>query len=456
MSAGRLARTGREIALLLRARMAIASLLLLALLSGLATLNGWLQVQSQQQRIDEARALQAQSAALVAARYGPGEDAGINAYHGFALAYDPPAPLAMLAIGQRDVAPWLLRVRALGLEAQLYEGDHALPELALAGRFDFAFVLVFLAPLFAIALLHDLVSSEREAGRARLLLTLPRGGASLWRRRALLRYAALAIALLWAPVLAAAIAGAGVVPTLGTVVIGLAYLGFWCALGVWVGCGRGSSGRHAARLVGLWLLLCLVLPALGQAALQRALPVDSGLDLMLAQREAVHDGWDRPKPDTFAVFFQAHPEWRDTPPVETRFHWKWYYALQHAGDMQVAELSSAYRTRLLQRERAGRQLGWLLPGVAAQASLHRLAGSDLEAHLGFLDTVRGFHEAQRRHLYPFVFEERPWTAAARASVPEYVPGSAHTALPATLLLMLLLALTATLVGATRAVRQAQA
>ena len=80
-----------------------------------------------------------------------------------------------------------MRVRALGLQAQLYDGEVFNPELTLPGRFDFAFVLVYLAPLFLIALLHDLLSGEREAGRLKLLLVLQKRGGAIWQRRALLR-----------------------------------------------------------------------------------------------------------------------------------------------------------------------------------------------------------------------------------------------------------------------------
>lgn len=443
----------RELRLLLRSRMAVIGLLLLGLLSLAASFNGARLMREQQARIVEAQALQAESAALVAARYGANEDAGNIAYHRFVLAWDAPAALGFAAVGQRDIAPWLLRVRALGLEAQLYEGEHVNPALALAGRFDFAFVLVYLAPLVLIALLHDLFSAEREAGRLRLLRALPGAGGALWRRRATLRTAAVLLMLTLPALAAAAIGGADALSCVGLVAICALYLAFWAGLCVWMGSSPASSGAHAARLVGLWLLLCLVLPSLGQAALQRALPVDSGLELMLAQREQVHAGWDRPKSETFERFFVDHPEWRDTAPVEVRFHWKWYYALQHAGDLAVLAESREYRRTLAAREQSARQLGWLLPGVAAQAALHRLADSDLEAHLAFLDRVRALHRALREQLYPYVFEERPWTAADDAGVPAYVDSGRAPGIPWRLLCMLALFAGLTLLAARGAVRR---
>jgi ABC-2 type transport system permease protein len=434
----RLALLRRELRLLLRSRMAVAALALLGALSLAACLNGFNQVIAQAAAIEQAQALQTESADLLMAQYGREQEPGIIGYHRFALTWDAPAALGFAAIGQRDIAPWLLRVRALGLQAQLYEGEHANPELALAGRFDFAFVLVYLAPLVLIALLHDLISSERETGRMRLLHSLP-GCHGLWRRRAGLRVAAVWLALSAPACGVALFAGVPILEWVSLSAIGGLYLLFWGGLCLWLGAHERSSGAHAAHLVGAWLLLCLVLPTVGDAALQRALPTESGMELMLAQREEVHAGWDRPKPETFERFFQDHPEWRDTAPVQERFHWKWYYALQHAGDWSVREQVAAYRASIEAREHGARQLGWLLPGVAVQAAVHRLTDSDLQAHLAYLDRVADLHRELRVHLYPYVFDERPWTTADAASAPVYRDAHGDSSLPVQLWLMLLIA-----------------
>ncbi|WP_206208848.1 hypothetical protein, partial [Vogesella mureinivorans] len=113
--------------LLLRSRMAILALIVLGVLSFAASWNGSQQMDAQRELIAEAQTLQEDSSALLLARYGASGDAGLLAYHRFVLAWDSPAPLGFVAIGQRDIAPWLMRVRALGLEAQLYEGEHANP-----------------------------------------------------------------------------------------------------------------------------------------------------------------------------------------------------------------------------------------------------------------------------------------------------------------------------------------
>ena len=370
--------------------------MLLALLGAAAVAAGMAEIARQRAAIAAVPAAQAQDIGAVADYVGRSKDAGSAAYYSFHPTWDPPAPLAFAALGMRDVSPFILRVRALGLEAQIYDGDTFNPELALPGRFDFAFVLVFLAPLFVIALFHDLVSGEREAGRQRTLEALPRGGAALWRRRTLLR-----LALLWSALglpfaIAAVVEGVAVGPILIVLVVTLAYLLFWIALAALVGRFRWSSVANAATLAALWLVLVLIVPTLGNVAINRALPIAQGAEIALAQREAVNHAWDIPREDTMRRFYAAHPEWADSPPLGPDFHYKWYLAFHQNADEGVAGQVRAYRDGLERRDRAGRALGWVLPSVGVQGLLTRLARTDPQS-------IRMVRLLQRLHLIVLLF-----------------------------------------------------
>jgi ABC-2 type transport system permease protein len=144
----------------------------------------------------------------------------------------------------------------------------------------------------------------------------------------------------------------------------------------------------------------------------------------LAQREAVHAGWDRPKAATMQAFFNAHPEWRQTAPVTSGFHWKWYYAFQHVGDMHVANQVAAYRQGLEARDRWTRRLGIILPAVGVQTVIHRLANTDLRAQLAYQDRIREFHAQLRRFYYPYIFNEQPFRQAEFSQAPRWSTGHA--------------------------------
>ncbi len=408
-----------ELRLLLRARLTVIALLLLAGVTIAALGVGMSEVSRQRSAIAVIAETQAEDIAAVAAYVDRSKDAGSAAYYSFLPTWDTPAPLAFAALGMRDVSPYILRVRALGLEAQLYDGDVFNPELALPGRFDFAFVLVFIAPLVVIALFHDLVSGEREAGRYRMLAALPLGGSGLFRRRAVL-----SLTLLWSAIavpfaVAAALSGVA----LPTVVIVLAviagYLLFWIAVAALVSRLGWTSVANAAALAAAWLMLVLVVPTLANVAINAVVPVAHGTEIALAQREKVNAAWDIPREETMRRFYANHPEWADSAPLGPQFHYKWYLAFHQVGDEAVADRARTYRADLKRREAAGRSLGWVLPSVGVQALLTRLAETDLDAQLGYQDRIRAYHRRLRTFFYAYLFRDRPFGEADFAKVPVF-------------------------------------
>jgi ABC-2 type transport system permease protein len=418
--------------LLTRVPLARAALALLLVLSSLSVWSGAREVARQQATLARLEPLQQHDLATQLRKPLAQGDAGSAAYYGQHATSNPPAPTAFLALGLRDSAPLVLRVRALALQSQLHEGESFNPELALAGRFDWAFVLVYLAPLFLIALLYDLVSGERRAGRLTTLLALPGAGARLWLRRAALRAALVALALLLPVLVASVLQGTPVAALAPAVLATLAYLASWSGLALAVGSRGRSPSAHATALMGCWALLTLVLPTLAHTALQRALPAAQGVELALAQREFVHGAWDQPREQTMARFFASHPQWQGTAPLPAGFHWKWYFAFQQLGDEDVAQDVRAWRAALQARQRWTERLGWLLPGVGVQTALHRQAATDLAAQLDYQDAVADFHAQLRGFFYPHLFEDQAFTAEAIAHMPRFqaAPAGTHgTAVP---------------------------
>lgn len=407
-----------ELQLLFRARLALIAIVLLGALSVAAVIAGTAEVDRQRTAITAIAEPQKEDIAAIAAWIDKGKDAGSAAYYSFHPTWDAPSPLAFAAIGMRDVSPYILRVRALGLEAQIYDGDVFNPELALPGRFDFSFLLVFLAPLFVIALFHDLVSGEREAGRERMLSALP-GARGLWLRRVALRFGIL-FAVVVLPFATAAMASGAAAGSIVLIVLASAvYLLFWTALALLVGRLAWSSVANAATLAACWLVLTLVLPTLAHVTINSAVPVDQGAEIALAQREKVNAAWEIPREDTMRQFYANHPKWANSSPLGPDFHYKWYLAFHQVGDESVADRVQAYRAGLEQRDGAARTLGWVLPPVGLQALLTRLAGTDLRAQLAYQDRIRDYHRRLREFYYGYLFTDRPFGKADFAKAPKF-------------------------------------
>lgn len=410
---------GHELRLFLRQRIAVPALLLMLALSCASVWAGLAEVARQREVIERIQPKQAKDEAAIAAWVAKEGDVGNAAYYTFHATWDSPSSLAFAALGQRDIAPFVLRVRALPLESQINESENYNAELALPGRFDWAFVLTYLAPLLLIALLHDLFSAEREAGRAVLLGVMARSTRALWLRRILLRAGLLWLALLVPFIAGAVIAGSTAAVTAIVAGIAAAYFLFWIALCLLIARMKLASLANAASLAMIWLAITLVLPGLALLAVNQAIPVQQGVELTLAQREAVHAGWDKPKAATMQAFVRDHPEWKDKATFTGGFHWKWYHAFHYLGDRAVGEQVKAYRTGLEARDAWTRKAGLVLPPVGVQVVIHRLARTDLAAQLAYQDRIRTFHAALRRFYYPYIFNETPFRTEDFAKAPRW-------------------------------------
>jgi ABC-2 type transport system permease protein len=412
-----------ELRLVARSRLMVFAALAVAALMSLALLSGIAQVR----RIDAAMqaAVDADRAALAAIRAEAANaplDAGMFGYDTLFAVPHPTAPGAWFNLGDTAAEPPVQRLRLLGLQGQVHDGTGGHPAARAAGTFDAAFAVAVLLPLLALAVLAPLASEEREARRDGLLAALVTAPRRFWLQRVLARSVFIVIPVVLP--IAAALLATGSSPAFSLGVLGgvtlyaLGWIGLFAALALRLG---GSSDAVAARLVVAWALAALVLPALGGLALDRFAPTVPGSAIALAHRDAVNNAWDQPKAATFDAFFEHHPEWRATSPVTGRFHWKWYYAFHHVADRRVEPLLVESANTLRQRQRARDALGLLLPTVALQNLFDGLSDQGIEGDAARHAAARAFHDRLRVAFYPFVFEERPIGAADIDALPTPEP-----------------------------------
>jgi ABC-2 type transport system permease protein len=408
----------REARLLLRERGAVLVCAVLLALAATSVGLGLAEVARQEAAIERFRTLDAEDRAAALAATS---DWGGAAYAAFHATWDPPAPLAFAALGQRDVSPWMLRVRMLALEGQIHEADTGNPELALAGRFDLSFVAAFVLPLALVLLLHDLVAREREQGRLPLLVATAGDGRRLWAARIGVRAGAAALALLLPFWVGAGLAGVPAATTALATGALLAAAVLWTLLLLPLVFRPWPATVIATAGVGLWVALALVVPLAGRLVTDALVPAVAGADVAFVQREAVNDAWDLPKATTMNAFFETHPQWADTAPVEQPFHWKWYFAFQQVGDETAAALSRAYREAIADRDRLAGRVAWLSPSIAVQRALQRLAETDVAATLRHDARIRAYHGRLRAFWYPLLFDEPPFERARLEDLPAFAP-----------------------------------
>lgn len=408
----------REFRFLLKDRGALFWLSLAFILSVIAVSFGIAEVREQRATI---ATLVEEDAADRANALSTQEDWGSAAYYAFHLTYEPPSEFAFAAMGQRDTAPWKHRIKMLALEGQIHEADTRNADFGLVGRFDFAFLAAAVAPLLLILLLYDLRASERTARRYDLLVATAWSPRSLWLPRAALRVVGLSLLLLVPLWVGAVIEGTAPSVALQASAIVIVALLVWWLIVELVSRIDASQSVLLTALIGLWLALAIVGPAISKAAIEAAKPVPDGGEILLLQRETVNDAWDLPKEATMGPFIEQHPEWREHALIDEGFEWKWYYAFQQVGDQAVAPLANQYREARLERDRAAGVLSLLSPTSFVERSFEKLAQTDATAIIAYEDNVREFHKELRQFHYPLLFPEVEFDAARLDDLPRYDP-----------------------------------
>lgn len=372
-----------------------------------------------QRQIDTIERTQAQDEIERAATLSSSTEYGGAAYAAFSLTWNQPDDAAFLAIGQRDLSPWMLRVRALALEGQIHEADNFNPELSLAGRFDFSFVIAFLLPLFVIVLMYDVYAAEREAGRIPMLTATAARPGKIWSMRIVVLAAGAAAACILPLWVLGSLFGGSPSALLAATGVVLFSLVFWTLLAALIAFGNWSASVSAAVLSGCWLVLALLVPLSGKLLIDSSVPGVDGAQISLVQRETVNGAWDLPKPATMDKFYASHPEWSHSAPVDMPFHWKWYFAFQQVGDETAAPLSQAYRESIAQRDQLTGLVAWLSPPVATTRLMQGIAQTDVDSVLAYEQRIRDHHEQIRRYFYPMLFEEIPFTTDNLTGFPSF-------------------------------------
>jgi len=313
-----------------------------------------------------------------------------------AFAVKPSLAGAVLAIGQSDVLPAYVRVKAESMDSARtqYEIEH--PARLASGRFDLSFVVLYIWPLALLTLCLSALTHDRETQRIKTLAIQGVGELQLLTTQVVTRTASASLVLVSVVALSALATGA--VPTnadgakalLGWVLVTLAYSAFWAGVCVLIGalCKTRSTAAFAA--FGAWLVLVVLLPNVIAAAATTLAPVPSREAYIVASRDAA-DAVNADRQNLVARFYDQHPEWRlektaldKVSPTVTRL------ARAIELERKLAAVDASFVTARQNQLRFMDSASVVSPVNLAQHAFSTLAGNDLMRHDAFMAQVRGY------------------------------------------------------------------
>lgn len=333
-----------------------------------------------------------------------------------------PSSWAAFSLGQRDVNSYNVKIRMLTLEGRLYDAEFNNPMTLLFGNLDVAFVVVFLFPLLIITFNYNILSAEQESGVWRLIRSQPFSAVKILLLKFGVRFSlvfATAIILLVASCIYLRVDFDWRILAVSETIF--VYLLFWFAASALIVSFNRSSSFNALALLGIWIFLIVIAPAVANIVLNTALPIPEALETTVNQREGYHEKWDRPKAETMTRFYEKYPEFATFNIPPDKFSWGWYYAMNELGDEDSAESSRNLIEKLRQRQLWTNRVADFLPSVNTQLQLNHLAETDFDSHIAYLEWIRTYHERVRKYFYPYVFREDPIETVPWRNLPAELP-----------------------------------
>jgi ABC-2 type transport system permease protein len=354
----------------------------------------------------------------------PGNPASVGSA-GVRHAVLPAAPLASFAVGQSDLHPYYVRMTTReDARALIKNGEMENPTNLLSGRFDLAFVVVFLFPLLILALSYNLLSQERENGTLAMVLSHPVALSRLVAGKVALRFLlivglAVGLALLGA-LATGALGGAGGAGRFALwAAVVAAYGVFWFAAALGINALGRTSAWNATALLGVWLALVVVAPALIHVAASTLHPVPSRVEMIQAMRVA-SDEANRAGSTLLAQYFEDHPE---MAPMAGEPNMGDFWTRSFAVQAEVARMTAPVQEHF-DRQLAGQQAlvaryRYLSPAILAQEALNDISGTGTARFERFRGEVERFHAEYTGYFVPRMFQGARLGAADYDEIPRF-------------------------------------
>lgn len=400
---------------LYRDRAVAALLLLLVGLGAYAAWNGLAWTAQRQAAIDTIQAREQASLADSRERAGQSSRSVVLP---IPLPVLPLGAMAPLSIGQADAYPFHAEVVTLGDYSYLFRrvwADIGSPTARAAGRFDLAFLVVFLLPLVVLAATYDLWSRERERGVAAMVLSQPVSIGSLIAVKALAR--GLAVLLPATAIILAVAAFAGAHELTGLTALALtvlAYGGFWLAVAAVISLVARRSTEAAIAAGAVWLLVVVMAPSLTLASVDLAAPPPSEMRFAAEFKARHAQITERQR-----LYRVANPTPVRTPAPRLPDRLRDNAADRIALDLELMPLVEAHLQAREARRRVLDKVRFFLPSVAVQDALDRIAGSDADRALAFQSQVLAARDELRRLLKGHLDRDVPLTLAEYEAVPVF-------------------------------------
>jgi ABC-2 type transport system permease protein len=338
----------------------------------------------------------------------------------------PPAPLATVSIGQSDIYPFSTSINIMTEKNHLfqqYEQDN--PLTLLTGKFDLAFVLVFIFPLLILALSYNLLSAERENGTLSLTMaTAPVSVKKVVAGKVLSRLSiilSMAIGFSLIGLLASGVdfsASENMSRIALFVAAIIFYALFWFAVAVLVNSFGLSSAANATIVGGVWVVVTVIVPSFLNLAATTLHPVPSRLEFVSKIREA--DNQTRSEGEKFLKSYYAdHPELAPPDGLTQSQASQRFFAIRQERQKRLMPEVEQFDRQLDAQQTLVARYRILSPAVVMQETLNDIAGTSTARQRSYVEQIRETIGALQYFLVPKLMRRQVLSSADYDHIPRF-------------------------------------
>jgi len=401
---------------LLRERLLWSVVIITVCFTSLAIFNGYQWANKQNEVINSA--LKEQQQAVIAVQQGLAKREALNQpinwwddhydlrgqafYLMVNYATKPSLPSAAIAIGQSDVQPYFFRMLVTQKQAFIHQYEVVHPLGLFIGKFDLAFLIIYILPLLLISISFNALAQEKQSGQLRLLMLQGLSPMRLLFNQLAIRASIIILPLIFISAAALFTFSVGI-SLLGLtlfICLILAYSAFWIALSALVISYGKTSAYNAAVLVVAWLSFVIIAPALFNTAIVTANTAPSRIEYVDILRDN-SDAVDKSSSKVMAQFFQDHPELakktntdKAINDITTSYSTK-KIAKITALEKTMQPYDDAFQAVLMAQQHRADQFSFLSPATIVQGALFDLSGNGLTRHQNFIEQVVSHHKTLR-------------------------------------------------------------
>jgi len=336
----------------------------------------------------------------------------------------PPTGLAALSVGQSDIQLNYLPVSLATTLDVTKNLELENPVNLAAGSFDIAFVVIFLLPIFILAMSYDLLSSEKERGTLAMILAHPISIRKLMASKIISR----------AAVMLAVVLGFGVIAllTVGTaldtadtwirfglwMVATLLYSAFWFALAVLVNVYGKNSASNGTVLAGIWLILVVIVPQLVSMTATTIYPAPSRMELTIAAREAQTVA-EKNFMSKLDEYYYDHLEFVPEGDEKAMDFLTLAQANNNSIEKAVRPLYDNFQAQLNKQEALVQRFQYLSPAIMMQLALNEISGTNADRYEHFLHQVYDFHGEWKEYFSTKFLQRYPLKPADYDNFPAF-------------------------------------